>query len=242
MRLVAIAAILLGGFALLKADVTLAFIGDSIVNGSTDYEPIPPSGDTNFSIGHWVNLLSTNLIGVGGIGWTNHGVGSRTFALMVSNGDYLDALTSKPQYLVIHCGVNDVNLSVSWNTLVGHLNTIAQAAKNSNATVVVDEIFPWSNGTDAQNITVRSYNTNFSTWVQTNANAGKLLRTHDAMGQTRVSTGQLDDLLANYDKDGVHLTTNGYRNWGALIMTNYFDWIRPPSRGPRIRGLRLTAQ
>lgn len=207
---------------LMRADLTsdasgyttyVSIIGDSISMGYPEYASSldgGPSGDTNYNLAAVLNLKSGDTVTA-----TNLGVGARTFADLVST-DLDIALLSAPRFVFIHCGVNDLNNGRTWANVLSDLNSINATCINSNAFLLVDEIFPWSNGSDAQSLTLRTWNTNIFQWCQTNANA-HFLESHDTFGTNRVSTGQLDDLSPTYDNDGVHVNATAYDVWGQLL-------------------------
>jgi hypothetical protein len=112
--------------------------------------------------------------------------------------------------LWVHCGVNDIAAGFVWSSALTNLNSIRSKWTGS---LIVSEILPWTMGSDANNLLIRTWNTNLAVWCATSS--ATLFQIHDSMGQTRGSTGQLDDLKTAYDSDGVHLTTAGKTNYAA---------------------------
>ncbi len=85
---------------------------------------------------------------------------------------------------------------------------VKTACDAAGVTLIVDEITPPGNQTDVIAAAVRTFNSNYAAWCL--SNNVMLVRMHDQMGQIRVSTGQLDDLLAAYDGgDHIHLSLAG---------------------------------
>jgi hypothetical protein len=154
-------------------------------------------------------LLEYQNGGRGSSGWESQ---STTYA-----GPMIDTL---PLVLVMHCGVNDVSNAVSWNDVEGYMDDVKILINAASKPVhlAVAEILPWTDGDDAQAATIRTWNGSYATWCA--ANGATLLRCHDAMGQTRVATGELDDLKAAYDDDGVHLTSAGVVAYAAAIKVD----------------------
>lgn len=151
------------------------------------------------------NLLR-NIVGNGSIlQYQNFGKGSQTFNWVATTGiGYCVAV--KPKVILVHAGVNDVSTGREWTAVEANLDTI-KAAIPAGTTLMIDEILPWTDGTDEQAVTVRTWNANLAVWCA--ANGATLIKCHDEMGQVRAGTGEIDDLLTAYDQDGVHLTAVG---------------------------------
>jgi len=132
--------------------------------------------------------------------------GGSTFATLVAAGAQLDRLVLvDPAVVFIHCGVNDVATGRTWSAVEADLNTIRAAL--STKRLFLDEILPYQ-GDDTTAATIRTWNANYATWCA--ANNATLVRCHDEMAVTRVSTGQLDDLNPTYSNgDSVHLSQAG---------------------------------
>lgn len=146
------------------------------------------------------------IIGSGSIlKYQNLALGSQTFAWAATTG-IAACVAAKPKVILVHCGVNDVSTARSWANVDTDLDTI-KAAIPAGTKLLIDEILPWTAGTDEQAATIRTWNTNLAIWCA--ANDATLVRCHDAMGQVRAGTGELDDLKTTYDHDGVHLTAAG---------------------------------
>jgi hypothetical protein len=116
---------------------------------------------------------------------------------------------------------------VDWATIQSNLNTI-KATILPWQHLFVDEILPWTNGTDAQVATVRTFNANLAVWCA--ANGATLVPCWGAMGQLRPSTGYFDDLKAVYDQDGVHLKQPGVDQMAAIWKAELEKYYNPRNK------------
>lgn len=89
------------------------------------------------------------------------------------------------------------------------------AALPAGTSLFVNEILPYTSGNDTQAATIRTLNANYATWCA--ENGATLIQCHDAMGQVRASTGELDDLATAYNHDGAHLTTAGVDKLAEIV-------------------------
>lgn len=204
----------------------IATTGDSIAEGhntASHYHGVQhagngPAGNRNAEIAYVLRgLVSTGAA----LEYQNHALGSQTFAWVASTGAP-SAVATSAKAIIVHCGVNDVALARTWAAVEANLNTI-KALLNANQRLFIGEILPWTNGSDSQNATIRAWNSSLAAWCA--ANNATLILCHDAMGQTRVSTGQLDDLLTPYNQDGVHLTQAGVNAMASIwkaALESYF--------------------
>lgn len=198
--------------------------GDSIAEGHNEgtwhsFYDTGPKGVMTAEIWH-------QLRGLAGDGVTlqfqNHALGGQDYTWVVSTG-LVSALDRAPYAIFIHCGVNDVIHLRTWDDVAGSLGSVKSLfAASSSKVLLLNEILPWTNGTDEQNGMIRAYNANLASWVSANNDiAGKRIKLvicHDAMGQVRASTGQLDDLLSIYNYDGVHLSSAGVNAMAAIDL------------------------
>lgn len=205
----------------------LVATGDSIAEGQHTVTPWEgplddgdgPSGDIEAEVWYW---LRNYLGGATQLEYQNMALGGQTYAWVVSNALSLieDAL---PSAVVIHCGVNDVATGRTWSAVEANLDTIRTTLPAINVDLFIDEILPWTAGNNTQAATIRTWNSNLATWCA--ANNAILVQCHDEMGQTRSSTGQLDNLNDDYDYDGIHLTRAGVMRLAQLIgeaMNEYY--------------------
>lgn len=198
----------------------VGYTGDSIMaghNAGADWRPyldnivagIGPVGGTPSSAIPFVCQQTNGLNAL----FVNASKGSQTFAWVASTGG--PAITNEQaNVMVVHCGVNDVNTARSWTDVAADLDSVRTMHARPKP-LFVSEILPWTAGSDAQAATIRTWNTNLAGWCTTNA--ATLLPMHDALGQLRISTGYLDDLLAAYDQDGVHLTQAGVNAYSTRL-------------------------
>lgn len=117
---------------------------------------------------------------------------------------------------IIHCGVNDVSAGTTWASVKSSMDSV-KAALPAGVMLYIDEILPWTAGSDANAVTIRTWNPLYSQWCADNG--AVLIPCHDAMGQIRVSTGFLDDLSTSYNLDGIHLSTAGVTAITPLIRS-----------------------
>ena len=183
----------------------LAIVGDSIAAGTNTSSAwvAPYAGGTQGG-----NILSQpGYVAAKNKDWgyRNYALGSQTFAWVASTG-VPAAVAAGATHIWIHCGVNDVNTSRTWAAVLADLATI-KAAIPSGVKLYISEILPWTNGTDPQAATLRTWNANLAAWCS--SNGARLVSCHDIMGQVRVSTGELDDIKTAYNQDGVHITQAG---------------------------------
>jgi lysophospholipase L1-like esterase len=198
----------------------IGYVGDSIIaghnNGSGNYwSPYldtafaPVSGKRESAI-PWVAYATNGL----NVAYRNYGKGGQTFEWVATNG--IIAVTNDRCPVVwVHCGVNDVGQARAWSAVEANLDTI-RAAHASPLPLFISEILPCTNADDTEAATIRTWNANLATWCS--ANGATLAQFHDIFGQTRVSTGQLDDLKAEYDQDGVHLTQAGVNFYASNMV------------------------
>ena len=200
----------------------LAVTGDSIPGGYNegDWRSMydgGPSGDIDAEPMHRMSVS---------IGWPwgnyqNHANGGETWAWVASTGA-VSAIATGALAILVHCGVNDINNGRTWAQVEANMNTVA-GLLSAGQKLLVGEILPWTNGSDAQAAIVRAWNINYATWCA--ANGAALIRCHDAMGKIRSTTGELDDLKDEYDDDGVHLLKVGVNAlaeiWKAALFAEY---------------------
>jgi len=144
--------------------------------------------------------------------YQNYGRGSEKWDQLAAAAS---AIAAKAPYAVlVQCGVNDVSTGRAWVDIEANMDTFL-AAMPAGTRLFIDEVLPWTNGNDTQAAAVRDLNTNYAAWCA--ANGAILVSSHDQMGKTRVSTGELDDLKTEYDYDGLHLSLAGVDAWAGLL-------------------------
>jgi lysophospholipase L1-like esterase len=193
------------------------FIGDSIMEGhntasvwhSVFDTANGPSGNPTAEVGNQMRAIMP------GLEYQNYAFADQGWVWVDATG-LLQAYTSyalKASAWVIMAGVNDISNGVTWDTVAGELATIRTRVVAGDLWIC--EILPWTAGSDLQAATLRTWNDNLATWCA--ANNARLIACHDAMGQVRVSTGEIDDLLTAYNQDGVHLKQAGVDALAAII-------------------------
>jgi hypothetical protein len=224
------AALTVGADFVLNLEVTgippfVAITGDSIPEGhnttsqwhGAQHGGFGPAGNLESEPGYWLRL---HLGGASMLEYQNVALGSQTYAWVRSSA-IAACLAALPQAILIHCGVNDVGAARTWSAVLADLNAI-RAAIPGSIDLFIDEILPWTAGSDTQAATIRTWNVNLAAWCS--ANNAILVRCHDAMGQIRPSTGQLDDLLAEYNYDGLHLSKAGVMRLAQLCAEGMNDF------------------
>lgn len=185
----------------------VAFTGDSIIAGANTATPqVGNYDDTSqahsrpeATMPWWIRkYLAANGIN---FNYANLGRGSQTFAWVLSTG-VPDCLLLNPKSILIHCGVNDVSAGRSWSAVESDLNAIRVLVPYTTH-LLIDEILPWTAGTAGNATTIRAFNTNLATWCL--ANHATLVKCHDFFKDP----ADPDNMLAAYNQDGVHLTSQG---------------------------------
>ncbi len=186
----------------------LTICGDSISAGYNFWQSFYDFGPSGTLISEpWYKLRAFIKDTIDqGFEYQNHGDGGATFADLAGS-EIATALITLPRAILILCGVNDVQNGRTWADVLTDLNTI-RLLISSEFKLYICEILPWTNGTNANAVTIRTWNVNLSNWCK--INQAQLIRCHNIMGQIRPATGYLDDLKTQYDSDGVHLTDLGY--------------------------------
>lgn len=225
-------ALFLSASAALAVDV--AGIGDSIMAGHcTSLSPQTfltaienswvEAGDTNMSPPHVLRrvsgfTLTTTNLGHGSYTWSN---------LDASVKGYIPAGT---KYVIAECGINDIFALVTWASALASLNSIKSYCDGLGAKFILNDIMPDAGASDAQSLTIRTWNTNYHAWAATNG--AYTIQNHDSMGQLRVSTGYMDDFNTAYmcavGADSVHLNTNGIAVWTTNMWTALYGIINFP--------------
>lgn len=175
--------------------------GDSIMEGHNSASP----WHSHYHTGPSGNLAASPLNQMTALVPTletqNFGQGSQTWAGTATKAAAI--ALQKPKAVIVQCGVNDVSGARTWNDVKTDMDTF-KAGLPVGTVLFINEILPWTAGNDTQAGTIRTFNANYAAWCVDNG--AVLVRCHDQMGQTRVSTGQLDDLLTAYNYDNVHQT------------------------------------
>lgn len=148
-----------------------------------------------------------------GFRYQNLCLGGVTWAWVRSLGVPACVATGSP-IIVVACGVNDVEAARTWVSVEADMDAV-RAIVPPWVRLVICAILPWTDATDEQAATIRTFNANYEEWCE--RNGAEFHDLHAYFGQTRVSTGQPDDLKTQFDQDGVHLTEAGVFHYGAKI-------------------------
>lgn len=197
----------------------VSFIGDSITAGYPAYRPATdggPSGINDANISYHISTRSA-----GAVVTTNRGVQGRKWSQMVF--DATNALAQRPKFLFVRCGVNDLIATNDWTlNVLPYLDIVKATCGQSNTILVLQDIMPWTAGSDANALKLRTWNSNFTTWASTTATYR--VPDHDFFGTNRAATGYIDNLYGPYNYDNIHINTNAYGFWAALCWTNLNNW------------------
>lgn len=202
--------------------VYVAFIGDSITAGYSAYRPKSdggPSGDTNANVASQLLTYSGGLVTA-----TNLGIQARVWGQMTY--DVTNALKNKPRFVFVRCGINDISAGNTWSQIESNANVVRSACIASNALLVIQDILPRTSGSDSYSLTIRTWNTNLTTWASTSG--VRRVLDHDLFATNRTSTGFPDNLYAPFDLDGIHLKAAAYPLWGRVSYTNLAGWMADP--------------
>jgi len=150
--------------------------------------------------------------------YQNHALSTNTYAWGLSTG-VPASLAVHPKYVIVGFGLNDIDQNRTWSQVESDLNAIKALFDASiSENLLISEIQPRTYFDDAKSAIVRAWNVNLADWCT--ANDATLIICHDALGQIRPSTGEIDDLLSAYNQDQTHLTHAGVDKY-AEIIANY---------------------
>lgn len=188
--------------------------GDSIIEGHNTASIFHssqhggPSGNRNAepfykTLNDLPGLVDYQNVAQGGAAWDNIATSMAVLAPLIPHHS-----------VVAHCGVNDIGTGRTWGQTERDMYAFL-ATLPAGTRLFVTEILPWTAGNDTQAALIRTFNANYAAWCA--LNGAFLIECHDAMGQVRGSTGQIDNLATAFDFDGVHLTQAGVDEFGRLI-------------------------
>ena len=153
--------------------------------------------------------------------YQNHGHYEQTLDWVLSTG-IVQALSGDPEVLWIHAGRYDIEQGDTWTEMEPKLDAI-RAYVPIETRIILTEILPWTDASDAQAAEIRNVNASLPLWCANNT--VDLVKCHDDFGQNRVSTGELDDMKTEYDQDGTYLTELGVEEFGELIAIALNDGL-----------------
>jgi hypothetical protein len=193
--------------------------GDSIIGGSntgaTAFVPYQQGGPSG-GVAAQIQYQLRSSVG-DSLEFINNARAAQDFTFCKNTG-VPACITSKAAWIHIHCGVNDIAAGRLWSAIESDLDAIKALLVNGER-LIIDEILPWTAGTDGNAATIRTFNANLATWCT--ANGATLIVCHDTMGQLRVSTGFLDDLKTAYNQDGTHLTAAGVTEMAVIFQAAF---------------------
>lgn len=196
----------------------LICVGDSIIeghNGATQWHSFYHTGPDGNPAAEPFNQLRAL---VPSLEYQNYGRGSQTWAFAPTAA--ADLSSKAPWGVVAAFGVNDVSGGRLWAAIEADMDAFL-AALPGGTNLFINEVLPWNGGDDTQAAAVRALNANYASWCT--ANGATLIPCHDPMGQIRVSTGELDDLIAGYEYGTVHLSVPVGVNAFALQMAQAIE-------------------
>jgi len=158
---------------------------------------------------------------------------SNTFADVLQY-DLTNALWDKePEYLHVHCGVNDIVDDRTWSQVESDLNAVLSACESHSAKLIINAIYPFTGksdnttGTNSQQVIHELWNQNLRNWAMSRGVI--FLDVNHVLGQERLIAksgdpdpvpGNLWDLIDSYVYDdglGVHLSKAGCAAAGAAL-------------------------
>lgn len=167
-------------------------------HGNIDFYPFRDGGTLGDEAAQPASYLRAE---VPDLTFQNFAKGSSTWADAASVIGQVAAIA--PKAVVFMHGLNDVFFGRTLAQTLVDMDT-CKAALPTGTKIFVLEVLPDSSVNDTMAAAIRSLNANYATWCA--SNGATLIECHDAMGQIRSSTGELDDLKTAYNDDGTHLT------------------------------------
>lgn len=172
---------------------------------------VSPGGTETSEIWHQIQADYTDLE------YQNHALGSMEWSWVLSTAvPYIVACN--PHTVVIICGTNDIDNERTLFTTTAIMDQVKSALDAAGVRrMAICEVLPRTDFIDADAAKVREWNVEYASWAK--SNGVQLISCHDAIGQIRVSTGELDDIATAYDSgDGIHMSTAGVEALSELIQ------------------------
>jgi len=166
-----------------------------------------PTGEPLYHLRAAVSGLTTQNFAKGSMGWE----------WAAANVSKMAAVS--PRVAIFGAGIND--LARSWSAVSADMAT-CKAGLPSGTKMMVREMTP---DNAAASGAVKARNDQTAAWCT--ANGAVLIPCHDAMAQTRTSTGLLEDLKSTYDcGDGIHHNLAGKQKMAELELAvlDTFPW------------------
>lgn len=191
-------------------------IGDSIIAGHSAHYSFIESTDTTV-LGSAINAHLYNLTSEAN---QNMGIGSQT-TTQISARFASDVVDLLPGMAIIEGGVNDIaGGSITQMTFLANYESMFQKCQAADIEPVVILIMPWSNGNNAQMTTRDQWNANLTTLAATYS--ATVVDTSSYVGIFRAggTAGNLWDINASYNADGVHFNSAGHAQIAQAIYDN----------------------
>lgn len=192
-------------------------IGDSVVAGHPAHYSFIENSltvDLPNSIFYQLKEIDANYV------YQNMGIGSKT-STQIAARFAADVVALKPKIALIQGGVNDIAGGViDKATFLANYTAMLDACVAASIVPVVFKIIPWTNGTTAQMRIRDDWNADLAALVATYEGAicidfDSTLGQFDPTGDA----GNLWDIKAAYDADGVHPNLAGYTAMAVKIDT-----------------------
>jgi lysophospholipase L1-like esterase len=194
------------------------FIGDSIISGHNANLSFLHTTETT-NIASTIEKQFSNLTGYT---YQNMGVGAQTTSQIEARFT-ADVINLHPRIVVIEGGVNDIAQSVAKATFLAKWTSMLDAAQASDSIskILVMKILPWSNGTNVQMQTRDDWNASLVTLAAGYSKA-IVVDASSYVGQFRSGgdAGNLWDIQAVYNSDGVHFTSAGHGQIAQALADN----------------------
>lgn len=180
-------------------------IGDSIMAGFPGNASFIEAAHSN----GWTTAIPYKVANA--LGWTyqNMAIGGQ-ITLDIATRITADVVNLKPRIAFIEGGVNDANTGYTLSQIQTNYTNILTAMQSNNIIPIVILVLPWANGTNSQNQLLDQVNA----WLITNVPTygGRVVDARATVGQFRTGgdAGNLWDIQAAYNSDGVHYNASGY--------------------------------
>ncbi len=198
----------------------IVLIGDSIIAGHpAHYSFVEATSTTSLS-----STIPYFLKTIGGYTYQNMGIGGQRTSQILARFSS-DVIALKPRVVVLEGGVNDIaNGTVTQSQFLANMEDMLDAIEADEyiTHVFVLKILPWSNGTNVQMQTRDDWNDALATLVAGYSKA-QIVDASSYVGEFRSGgdSGNLWDIQAIYDVDGVHFNTAGHEQIAQAILDTF---------------------
>lgn len=181
------------------------YIGNSIMSGNNMFSAYA----NNFLAGDSLQYSIPFIISKH-YGWTNQNLGISNYRTIEIRNDFTrNVLATKPRIVIMEGGVNDIG-GISSDSTIANYTWMYQQAVAANIKILQLSIFPWTNGSNANNRKRDSLNTRIKNLVQ--SYGGKFVMMDTVLGQFRSGgdAGNFWDIQTGLSPDGAHFYRNGF--------------------------------